>query len=172
MQLTLIFVGIALLAACTTDPTPTPTVGLLPTPTPVASVTPSAPPTPTTVPSAPERDWLDLVRRYRGIVATPLPERTLYADEPVGTARSFSVLDITAPSVTTVNALLQYVSERALWYTSDDLVIPQSDLEATASRFDDLVFDEVMQTFAPSAQVPGRITILNAEPPALAGYFQ
>jgi immune inhibitor A len=160
------FVVMALFTACSADPTPT--VRLLPTPS--LSPTPTAPLAATS--NAPKREWLDLVERYRGIVATPVPEQTLYADEPVGTTRSFSILDITAPVVMTVDAHLQYVSEKALWYTSDGLDIPQADLEAAARQFDELIFDSVMQTFAPSANLPGRITILNADPPALAGYFQ
>ena len=168
---------------------PTPTAGLPATPTPAASAdgtlapastptpasadgAPAPAPTPIDVPDAPERDWFALVERYLGITPTPLPEGTLYADEPAGTSRSFFVLDITAPSITTVDASLRYVSEHALWYVTDGLDIPQRELEATARRFDDLVFDAVMRTFAPLARVPGRITILNAEPPALAGYFQ
>ena len=172
MRLTLALVGLVLISGCSSSPTPTPTVGLLPTTTPFTSATPTPNAAPTSVPDAPESDWLKIVERYRGIVADPLPDHTLYADEPVGTSRSFSVLDVTEPSVDLVQAHLQYVSERALWYTADDLNIPQRDLEATARRFDDFVFNEVFQTFAPSAKLPGRITILNAEPNSLAGYFQ
>ena len=182
--------GSAAVAACSQEPTPTVgrTPGTTPTVTqpPQSGTTPSAtqpPPvgaplteiaTPVpleTVPDAPQRDWLELVERYTGVSADPLPSTTLYRDEEVGASQTFWVLDVRGPQFVSIDATLRHVSDVALWYVADGNDISQDDLRAAAREFDRRIAPVVIATFAPSIELPGKITIVNTELPSLAGYF-
>ena len=163
-------VALAALTACTPDPTPTPTLAATPTP---SSPTPTPAPLPTDfeIPRPPESNWLDLVARYLGKSPAPLTSDTLYRDEPIGTQTSFWVHDVDGPQMREVTATLQHVSDTALWYVSDAINVDSEDLERAADAFDHRVLPEVLRIFAPDLELPGKITIVNARTPGLAGYF-
>lgn len=170
--LVLVTLAVALLTmtACAPDPTPTPSLTATATP---SSPTPTPAPLPTDfeIPRPPESNWLDLVARYLGKSPAPLRSDTLYRNEPVGTQASFWVHDVDGPQMREVAATLQYVSDTALWYVSDAIDVDSRDLERAAEAFDDRVLPEVLRIFAPDLELPGKLTIVNARTPGLAGYF-
>ena len=171
--LTLTLAALLSLAACTSSSTPTPAAG----PTPLSTSTPiGATPSPTpgpqaTLPDAPQRDWLALVAAYRGIVSEPVSDTILYPDESPGAQRSFWAIDVDGPAMFRLDAELRHVSERALWYVADGMDIEDRSLIETGRAFDQEIYPSVFATFAPSADPPGRITIVNADLPGLAGYL-
>jgi immune inhibitor A len=154
--------------ACAPDSTPTPSLTVIrsfPTPTPERL------PSDLEIPLPPESKWLDLVARYLGKSPAPLSNALLYRDEPIGTRDSFWVHDVEALEMQEVTAALQFVSDTALWYVADGIDIPPQDLKRAAGIFDGRVLPEVLRIFAPNLEFPGKITILNASTPGLAGYF-
>ncbi len=181
--------ALALLAACSsaaTDAGPTPATPAE-SATPTATQTPSSPdgPTPTArseppapvslmydPPDAPEADLLDLIRRYRGVEASVLPDDRLYRDEAVGNRVDFLLIEPDGPSTYTATATLRAVGARSLWYVADGIDVSDSEVERAARRFDDEVFPAVFDLFAPGREPPGRITIVVAElAGGFAGYF-
>jgi immune inhibitor A len=170
ISLAAIVVALLALAACAPAPGPTPT--------PTATATPSAPtptpvplPTDTTIPRPPQADTLALVARYLGKSPSPLSVGTLYSNETVGTRTSFWVLEVDGPKMREVTATLQHVSDTALWYVADPIDITDRDLQTAANAFDTRVLPEVLRLISPDLELPGKITILNASTPGLAGYF-
>lgn len=152
--------------------TATPTLASTATPSPTGTFTPTATATPATgIPDAPASNWDTLVREYLGRNVGPLPASTLYRNDPVGTKQTFWVLDLNGPKVVQVKATLQIVSKSALWYTADSLDVSNDALARTAKEFDNTIFPADRKTFAPDADIPGKITILNADIPGLGGYF-
>ena len=160
-----------LLAGCASSSTPTPATPPEATTAAGATATSATPQALSAVPDAPELDWFALVERYRGITPEPLSVQSLYPDEPLGARRSFWMLDIDGPKMVRIDATLQRVGEHATWYTADDISIADGALAVVAEAFDREIFPHVMETFAPGSEPPGRITIVNADPPQLAGYF-
>ena len=160
----------ASLAACGPGPTAAPTA---PSPTASPTAPPAASPEPTLAPAAglPARDWFDLARRYRGVEAVPLTPAELYRDEPVGTVRTFKAIDVVALETFEIEARLEVVGEHALWYVSTAIAVPERQVREAARFFDDVLVPAVYGTFAGGDGPPGRITIVNARLPGVAGYF-
>ena len=154
-KLIVIALVLAALASCAPDPTPTP----IPLPT------------DDLIPTPPRAADFDLATRYRGVSPTPLSNDTLYRNESLGTETSFWVLDLDFPKMREVHATLEHVSDAALWYVADSIAISPSNLASAASAFDSRILPEVQRIFAPGLELPGKITILNASIPGLAGYF-
>ena len=174
--LTLTLAGLLSLAACTSSSTPTPVAEPTPRPTSVPSTPTGATHSPApgpraTLPDAPQRDWLALLAAYRGIVSQPVSDAVLYPKESPGAQRSFWAIDVDGPAMFRLDAELRHVSERALWYVADGVNIDDRSLVETGRAFDRDIYPSVFETFAPSADPPGRITIVNADLPGLAGYF-
>lgn len=168
--------------ACATPATPSPapappprTATLTPTELPLAATPTVAPVGPATalqnIPAAPERDSLDLAGRFLGVELTPLPDSALYPTEPVGTQRTFWAVDLRSTRMFEVAAELRHVSETALWYVSPDLRVGQDTLEETAHVFDGSILPHVVRNFGGGTAPPGRVTVLHAELPRVAGYF-
>ena len=164
--------------SCTPDVAPTPAAS--PTPTTSAppqgsapAVTPDdAPPPAPPLVDAPRQDRLSLVRLYTGVDAQPLPLETLYPDEPVGTTRRFWTVDVTGPSMFTIEAELRHVGEHALWYVGVGTNVSDARLAAAARAFDEEIYPEVIRLFAREAEPHGKLTIVNARlGPGLGGYF-
>ena len=145
--------------------------GATPTPSPTAVRT--AVPTPTATPAVeiPGRDLFDLARRYRGVEAAPLSFAELYRDEPLGTVRTFTAIDVVALETFEIEARLALVGEHALWYVSTAISVPDADLQETARFFDQVLVPALYDTFAGGAAPEGRITVVNAPLPGVAGYF-
>ena len=157
----LIIAAAVTLAACAPSPTPT--------------ATPPAgggvPPPAARAPSAPARDWFDLARRYRGVDAAPLTAAELYRDEPLGTHRTFVAIDVDQLATFEVEADLVHVGEHALWYVGSGVSLPEPQLGDAARFFDDVLVPHVFDTFAGGRRPEGKITIVNAPLPGVAGYF-
>ena len=153
----------ASVAACGPGPTPTAS----PTAVRIASPEPTVAP----VPPIPARDWFDLARRYRGVEAAPLSTAKLYRDEPLGTVRTFRAIDVVALETFEIEARLAHVGEHALWYVSTSIVVPERQVQEAARFFDDVLVPAVYGTFGGGGGPPGRITIVNAPLPGVAGYF-
>ena len=165
--------------SCTPDVAPTPAASPTPTTTsatpqsPSPTVTPDDAPRPATpLVDAPRQDRLSLVRLYTGVDAQPLPLETLYPDEPVGTTRRFWTVDVTGPSMFTIEAELRHVGEHALWYVGVGVNVSDARLAAAARAFDEEIYPEVIRLFARGAEPHGKLTIVNARlGPGLGGYF-
>lgn len=153
----------ATFAACGPDATPTPS------PTAVRT----AIPTPTAAPAVevPGRDLFDLARRYRGVEAAPLSFAELYRDEPLGTVATFTAIDVVALETFEIEARLALVGEHALWYVSTAISVTDADLQETARFFDQVLIPALYDTFAGGAAPEGRITVVSAPLPGVAGYF-
>ncbi|MCI0821084.1 MAG: immune inhibitor A, partial [Chloroflexi bacterium] len=143
------------------------------TPTPSPTAVPTASPTPTAAPAIaiPDRDLFDLARRYRGVEAEPLTTAELYRDEPLGTVATFTAINVVALETFEIEARLAHVGEHALWYVSTAISVPDADLQEAARFFDQVLVPAVYGTFAGGAGPEGRITIVNAPLPGVAGYF-
>lgn len=123
------------------------------------------------LPDAPTGDDLELAQRYLGFDGDPLSDDVLYATEPVGASRTFWVTDPIPPAIGMVDTTLRHVGEHALWYVADDMSVSDTQIADAARRFDEEVFPQVMETFAPDLELPGPIAIVTAPLNALAGYF-
>ncbi len=165
--------------SCTPDAAPTPTPEPAATTTfatpqgsaPAVAPDDAPPPAPPLV-DAPRQDRLSLVRLYTGVDAQPLPLETLYPDEPVGTTRRFWTVDVTGPSMFTIEAELRHVGEHALWYVGVGANVSDTRLTAAARAFDEEIYPEVLRLFARGAEPHGKLTIVNARlGPGLGGYF-
>ena len=156
----------ASLAACGPGPTPTPSPTAVRTASPEPIVAP--------VPPIPARDPFDLARRYRGVEASPLSTAELYRDEPLGTVRTFTAIDVVALETFEIEARLAYVGEHALWYVSTGISVADRQVREAARFFDDVLVPAVYGTFAGEGGgggPEGRITVVSAPLPAVAGYF-
>jgi immune inhibitor A len=150
------------LAACAG---PAPTAAPTPTPAPVAPGVLEA------VPTALVRDPFDLVRRFKGVDADPLTDAVLYAEEPVGTARTFNVVDVNALDTFPMPTRLVHAGERALWYVAEDITVDPAALAETARAFDERIHPQVLTLFGERLAPPGHIAIVIGRIPAVAGYF-
>jgi immune inhibitor A len=168
LLLALIVTALVLVVACDANPTPTPAPTATPSePTP----TPAPLPTDTTLPVPPQADALDLVSRYLGLTPAPLSVGTLYPTEALGNSKTFWVLELDGPAMREVSATLQHVGRTALWYIADSQDFDRASLEEAADAFDQRLLPQTLELFAPTLELPGKITILNAVTPGLAGYF-
>ena len=175
------FVALLLIlaAACggdAADPTASPAS----TPTsrpPQTTAAPTASPAPTPDPNAepPERDLIDLARRYRGV---PSDSPRLARDAPygygVGDSEDFHVLELTGPSVRTINANARHITEHAYFFVESGTSVGQGTIERIGADFESIVYPTVRARFG-SEWTPGvdsdpRITILHARIDA-GGYF-
>ncbi|MCH8940528.1 MAG: immune inhibitor A [Chloroflexi bacterium] len=187
------------LAACGSDPAqpivdPTPTPVLAATvapsitavPNPAATVAPTggvptATPVPVVVgpfiPIPPERDLVALARRFRPGTDAGLAQFPVVTATDVGNVERFWLVDLAAPRVGQLNATLRLVTPHAAWYVGEGDSVVQSDLEAAAAVFEDVVYPQVTQAMLgfvppPSDTGPGaRITMLNTRLSGAAGYF-
>jgi immune inhibitor A len=160
----LVLLALALAACSDSDSaTPTPTA-VPPTPTPLAT-------TVTEIPDAPDRDSYELVRRYKGVTAPPLTNDQLFPDDEVGDARSFWVLTMSDPSFRRVDTDLRHVSEHALWYVATDNEVTDAAVERAARAFEEVVYEQTLDTFTGGVGPWGRISVVSASVPGLAGYF-
>ena len=153
----------ASLAACGPGPTPSPTASPTPSPAAVRTAGPVAP--------VPARDSFDLARRYRGVQAAPLEPEELYRDEPVGTVRTFMAIDVVALETFEIEARLEHVGEHALWYVSTTISVPDREVRGAARFFDDVLVPAIYGTFGGGGGPEGKVTIVNAPLPGVAGYF-
>ncbi|MEK9659390.1 MAG: hypothetical protein VW450_05545 [Chloroflexota bacterium] len=150
------------LAACAG---PAPTAAPTPTPSPVAPGVLEA------VPAAPARDPFGLTQRYKDVDAAPLSEKVLYAEEPVGSARTFNVVDVNALDTFSMPTHLAHVGQHALWYVADDITVDPAALATSARAFDEQVYPQVLALFGERLAPPGRIVIVSGRIPGVGGYF-
>ncbi len=156
--------GLAL--GCTSAAAPTPTAvrsepaGPIPTPTPVAGI-----------PGAPLRDSFDLAQRLLGVKAAPLPADVLYANEEVGTSKTFWGLDVLSPELFELQATVLHVSDNAVWYFPSDSTVAQQEVLDAAREFEARVLPGVIDLVAPGMVLPGRIAIVHGNFPGVGGYF-
>ena len=182
---------LALAAACgdardappTPEPVATPTPA--PTATPTATPAPASPPAPATptataaaqaprvvdVSDAPEGDIFALARRYRGVDAEPLPLGDVFPDEAVGDARSFQGLDLDGDRVFTFDAEVMHVSANATWWFPPGADVDAEDVRSAAREFEERILPGVVRLVAPGLELPGRIAVVHADFPGVAGYF-
>ena len=130
-------------------------------PTPTATTAPAALASP--LPKPPAADRFDLVRRYLGIEAAPLPPERLYRDEALGRREIFTLLDVVALEPYLVHATLRRVGEHALWYVEDGLSVEGDALAEVAKRYDETIHPGVFRLTAPGEAFPSRLTVLVAE---------
>ena len=187
------------LAACGSNPTP-PVVNPTPTPLAVATVLPgttvassplaiAAPtgivPSATTVPALaapfiptpPARDLVALAKRFRPGQNAGLADFPVITASDVGGVERFWLVDLAGPRIGQLNATLRIVTPHAAWYVGEGDSVVQSDLEAAATVFENVVYPQVTQAMLgfvppPSDTGPGaRITMLNTRLSGAAGYF-
>ncbi len=145
-------------------------------PAPTATRTEPAAPTPTPtplagIPDAPARDSFDLARRLLGVDAEPLPAEVLYADEEVGTSRTFWGLDVLGLELFEFQATVLHVSDNAVWYFPSDSTVARKDVLDAAREFETRVLPGVIALIAPGMTLPGRIAIVHGDFPGVGGYF-
>ncbi|MDE2765774.1 MAG: immune inhibitor A [Chloroflexota bacterium] len=145
--------ALALAAACAPHPT-LPALTSEPTPTLAAIAADISKP--------PAADHFDLVRRYLGVEADPLPPERLYRDEALGRHETFTLLDVVAMEPYQVRATLRSVGEHAFWYVEDGLDVEDDALARAAERYDETIHPGVFRLTAPDQSFPGRLTIVAA----------
>ena len=159
--------GLALVG-CTSADAPTPTA------TQIEPAAPTPTPTPTPfagIPDAPTRDSFDLARRFLGVEAAPLPARVLYANEEVGTSRTFWGLDVLGLELFDFQATVLHVSDSAVWYFPSGSAVAREDVLDAAREFETRVLPGVTDLVAPGMTLPGRIAIVHGDFPGVGGYF-
>jgi immune inhibitor A len=123
-----------------------------------------------------DRDLLELAVRL-GRVSDP-PSPVASAEAPAyqeGQQHEFIVMDISGPSLQTVNATLRLITPHAYFYFQDDLDISQEDIEEAGREFEEVVYPAVTRYFGqewtPGVDSDRHITLLHAALPGLGGYF-
>ncbi|MBI1886024.1 MAG: immune inhibitor A [Chloroflexi bacterium] len=168
----------ALLAACggTGPSTPSPTAEPSPRPTATPTPSPSPPPQLPFIPVPPDRDPFELAARFRGLDPdTPRVARRAAPSYRVGRSHTFTVIDLTGPTVTRVRAVLRVVSDHAYFYVADGVFISDSSLRQAADAFETEIYPAVTSSFgsewSPGVDRDRRITILHTDLNGAAGYF-
>lgn len=123
------------------------------------------------VSDAPEGDIFALARRYRGVDAEPLPLGDVFPDEAVGDARSFQGLDLDRDRVFTFDAEVMHVSANASWWFPPGSDVDPEDVRSAAREFEERILPGVVGLVAPGLELPGRIAVVHADYPGVAGYF-
>jgi hypothetical protein len=105
------------------------------------------------------------------VVAPLLTSEQLFPDDQVGDARSFWVLTISEPSFHRVDTELRHVSKHALWYVATGNEVTNAAVERAASAFEKVIYDQTLDTLTGGVGPRGRISVVSASIPGLAGYF-
>lgn len=186
---------IAGMVACSGPPVDEPTVPA-PTPDQIKSSTPKPeePPTPTAEPpsavlaapgetestaqfsEAPDRDLFrltkELVPGSGDIPRTVLGDTVEYS---VGRTDTFWLVDLADTMAYQSTFELVLVTPHAYWYFEEGLNVSRSEIERSASRFEEDIYPAVTQVFgnewSPGIDNDPRLNILNASLRGVAGYF-
>ncbi|HUX86032.1 MAG TPA: hypothetical protein VMW65_03435, partial [Chloroflexota bacterium] len=161
--------------------TPAPTVALTPSPSAQAAATvrprtqePSV--ATLAIPSPAPRDLLDLERRL-GAKHAATPEATPPAepDYPIGNPQTFWVADQPQETYFQMHTHLQYKTAHTYWYIQDGVTIPDANLQAAGTYFEQHTYPTEHQLFG-SEWTPGidndrHITLLVGHVPGVGGYY-
>lgn len=118
----------------------------------------------------------DLAQRFRGVpLNAPLVARDTPYEHAAGDQVQFSVLDLSAPTVTTITATARLVTEHGYFFVENGVPYADSALKTIGSDFESFVYPTLHRDFgsepAPGVDSDPRITVLHANLKGAGGYF-
>ena len=98
------------------------------------------------IPIPPARDLVELARRFRPNKDPGFARFPIVKTSDVNSTEQFWLIDLGAPRMYQIDAILRLVTPHAAWYVGRSDTIAQSDLVAAAAIFEDFVYPRVTQS--------------------------
>ena len=129
------------------------------------------------IPTPPDLDLYALAEAFGLSPDGAIPRLASIAplDEEIGTQRTFWIVDLDNREPLQVIATLRYISPHLYMYVEDGAGVSEVDLAEAAREFEEVIYPAVTARFGGSLDAGmdgvGRLTVLNARIPAVAGYY-